>query len=464
MILQAKARVQRMKKAFSDMILRQGKPASAKTARNRNRVQETRNTVVKQWGVEVADYLFQSPNISGYMGIVIQRAADSYPQQYDTARRMVNNAIIRRLLDPLQASKTANTRHALPRDWKAIRKDAYSDTEVPIEDLKQLGLHIGVFGTLQEGPPVLGLEDVSAGDDQALGGTGQGDGAPTAGVTEESSGMAGISLTANKSYGLGGPAGVEQDVGESSDVTQKSSGPLGLEQRDGASAGVTQGTPGPSGTEQEGVAPTGGVTQGSSAGKVITPKPKPVRKQKTLADEQSNSSSSSPLRALPLDSKAEQSPTSHQPALKKAKIGTIMVVIPPSVWGPCPSRPGCSHPMSEAWVNELRGTSCLTVQEGLYLYATIKFNNMMLCMHHIKTFCLNMGMVDAPVPELYRHLQGLWRNRDARDLETYLESPGVANCFVRETVVLFAQSARTMGKGKALEEDETNGVAGDAAL
>lgn len=320
MILQAKARVQRMKKAFSDMILRQGKPASAKTARNRNRVQETRNTVVKQWGVEVADYLFQSPNISGYMGIVIQRAADSYPQQYDTARRMVNNAIIRRLLDPLQASKTANTRHALPRDWKAIRKDAYSDTEVPIEDLKQLGLHIGVFGTLQEGPPVLGLEDVSAGDDQALGGkpaiaqeyvapigddqrlkkyhlgTGQGDGAPTAGVTEESSGMAGISLTANKSYGLGGPAGVEQDVGESSDVTQKSSGmtsipltgnkshtlagPLGLEQRDGASAGVTQGTPGmkdvfltgdkshhlagPSGTEQEGVAPTGGVTQGSS--------------------------------------------------------------------------------------------------------------------------------------------------------------------------------------------------------
>lgn len=120
--------------------------------------------------------------------------------------------------------------------------------------------------------------------------------------------------------------------------------------------------------------------------------------------------------------------------------------------------------MSEAWVNELRGTSRLTVQEGLYLYATIKFNNMMLCMHHIKTFCLKMGMVDASAPELYRHLQGLWRNRDARDLETYLESPGVADCFVGKTVVLFAQSARTVGKGKALEEDETNPAAGDAAL
>lgn len=63
-------------------------------------------------------------------------------------------------------------------------------------------------------------------------------------------------------------------------------------------------------------------------------------------------------------------------------------------------------------MNELRGTSRLTVQEGLYLYATIKFNDMMLCMHHIKIFCLKMGMVDAPAPELYRHLQGLWRNRD----------------------------------------------------
>lgn len=58
---------------------------------------------------------------------------------------MVNNAEIRRLLDPLRTSASNKIRHACTRDWVAIWKDSYSDAEVSIEDLKQLGLHIGAF-------------------------------------------------------------------------------------------------------------------------------------------------------------------------------------------------------------------------------------------------------------------------------------------------------------------------------
>ena len=72
------------------------------------------------------------------------KTAGLYPRQYNTARRMVNNAIVKRLLDLLQDSKSANTKHTLPRDWLAIKKEAYSDAEVPIQVLQQLGLYISV--------------------------------------------------------------------------------------------------------------------------------------------------------------------------------------------------------------------------------------------------------------------------------------------------------------------------------
>ncbi|MCJ1266662.1 hypothetical protein MMC22_006547 [Lobaria immixta] len=52
---------------------------------------------------------------------------------------MVNNAIITRLLDPNQDSKTANNKHTLPRDWIALLEpEALSSAEVPMEVLQQL--------------------------------------------------------------------------------------------------------------------------------------------------------------------------------------------------------------------------------------------------------------------------------------------------------------------------------------
>ena len=60
-----------------------------------------------------------------------------------------------------------------------------------------------------------------------------------------------------------------------------------------------------------------------------------------------------------------------------------------------------------------------------------------------------MGMVDAWTPELRTRLDSLWKNRDAQDLETYLESSRVTDCFVGETILLFAQSSKSKGKGKA---------------
>lgn len=118
---------------------------------------------------------------------------------------------IKRLLDLLQDSKSVNTRHALTRDWIDTKEQACSDAEVPIEILQKLEMHIGAFGVLQEGPPQLGLEDV-LGEHQASEGTEQGDNALTAGVTEESSGL----------------AGKEQEVGGPGGVTLGSSGLLGL--------------------------------------------------------------------------------------------------------------------------------------------------------------------------------------------------------------------------------------------
>lgn len=116
----------------------QTKAAQAPMARNR--AAEARKNLERHWRIEIADHLLQDPNMAGHMAREILKIAALYPQQYGTARRMVNNAIMRRLLDPLQDSRSANTRHALTRDWLAIKKDAYSDAEIPIEDLKQLGL------------------------------------------------------------------------------------------------------------------------------------------------------------------------------------------------------------------------------------------------------------------------------------------------------------------------------------
>lgn len=83
-------------------------------------------------------------NMSGQLAKRIVKTAGLYSQQYNTARKMVNNAMVKRLLDLLQDSKSANTKHTLPRDWLAIKKEAYSDAEVPIEVLQQLGLYISV--------------------------------------------------------------------------------------------------------------------------------------------------------------------------------------------------------------------------------------------------------------------------------------------------------------------------------
>lgn len=76
---------------------------------------------------------------------------------------------------------------------------------------------------------------------------------------------------------------------------------------------------------------------------------------------------------------------------------------------------------------------------------------------------MKMGMVDASAPEPDNRLQGLWRIRDARDLETYLKSSGVADWFVGGTVLLFAQSAKLNGKGKAVDV-EASPAAEDSAL
>lgn len=127
-----------------------------------------------------------------------------------------------------------------------------------------------------------------------------------------------------------------------------------------------------------------------------------------------------------------------------------MVVIPSVVWGHClpGSSSQCSKVMKEIWVNQLR-VSQLTIQEGLYLLAVIKFFDVYLCDYHVKIFCKKLGMADVGISEHRGRLDCLWRNRDAQDLEAYLESPGVADWFVGEMILLFTQSSKAKGKEKA---------------
>lgn len=108
--------------------------------------------------------------------------------------------------------------------------------------------------------------------------------------------------------------------------------------------------------------------------------------------------------------------------------------------------PECSETMRENRVNQLR-VPHLTIQEGLYLLAIVQFHDVYLCDHHLKIFCKKMSMVDVWISELRPRLESLWKNRDAQDLETYLESPGVADWFVGETILLFAQSSKSKGNG-----------------
>lgn len=59
-----------------------------------------------------------------------------------------------------------------------------------------------------------------------------------------------------------------------------------------------------------------------------------------------------------------------------------------------------------------------------------------------------MGMVDASAPELDNRLQGLWRSRDARDLETYVKSPGVADWFMGGLSGYLLNQQKRKEKGK----------------
>lgn len=102
--------------------------------------------------------------------------------------------------------------------------------------------------------------------------------------------------------------------------------------------------------------------------------------------------------------------------------------------------------MRENRVNQSRVPD-LTIQEGLYLLALVQFHNIYLYNHHLKIFCKKMSMMDVWISELRTRLESLWKNQDAQDLETYLESPGVADWFVGETILLFAQSSKSTGNG-----------------
>ena len=141
----------------------------------RNRTLEARNSVARIWGETIADLVIPDLSTASDFEAIKIRAAAYTIRDYPKARRMVNNSMVTRLLEPRKWYK--NVRRPTARDWHRVRTRLVDDAEIPHAVLAKLGFHIGEFGVLAEGAPkaqgnILVEKDHSASQASAVGGQG----------------------------------------------------------------------------------------------------------------------------------------------------------------------------------------------------------------------------------------------------------------------------------------------------
>lgn len=122
--------------------------------RTRNKWLERRNSVAGIWGQEVANLMLPDHGVSEREADEIRSVAIKI-QDYPKARRMVNNAIVTRLLDQTKKQSKDKLRKATKSDWNKVYHRACDDEEIPLAVLVKLGFQIGEFGLLTEGGPEL---------------------------------------------------------------------------------------------------------------------------------------------------------------------------------------------------------------------------------------------------------------------------------------------------------------------
>lgn len=131
--------------------------------RTRNKRLERRNGVAGIWGEAVANLILPDHGVSEREADKIRSVAIKI-RDYPKARRMVNIAIVTRLLDQTKKKSKEKLRNATKSDWNKVYHRACDDEEIPLAVLVKLGFHIGGFGLLTEGGPAI-QENILAGKD-----------------------------------------------------------------------------------------------------------------------------------------------------------------------------------------------------------------------------------------------------------------------------------------------------------
>lgn len=121
----------------------------------RNRREGALSTINRQWGPDITDF-FRSLNESEKcLRQIAHIACCRQMHSYRDARRAVNAYVVERLISrPTRHSGRYKTTTA---DWVALDGADPPDHDVPYARLVAAGVHVGEFGQLVEGPPLLCL-------------------------------------------------------------------------------------------------------------------------------------------------------------------------------------------------------------------------------------------------------------------------------------------------------------------